>query len=787
MANELFDIGVDFALSYFKPLTKQQYRQQDVDYYDQTLNLSTQTGINIPFGSFDDDDDDDESKRKNININIIGGIGTEGEDSNIFNRGTVANIPAAKIGTYGETLSKSGFKDKNPFNIFGTDIYFAGVPRTKQDVKEGFEKLISKEKLIEQGIRTGARFAGLPTMMTSTALGFATGKGVPDALGNMNFRPSHAILGGIFDINNSIQYDDIRNIQNAMADSKQQKSGFAMYFDGQLVTRSPNSTKYTGNIGNRTIEQIRRSDALSKGYIPLGYNVQDESGDLGIKDNIGGVYDEKGGYHDRNGSYAYGSRAASQGLANRYGLDVNIVEKVLSDVRSGRTKNNLTAELQKATFESIPVSKEVKQSFQIKNPFEQEDEGSGGSEMSDYGSFEEQYSQDFEPVAMGGQIGQGMQAGGPAGFIGGPPEKFSKQTTIADDIPLEVPEGAFIINAPAVEYAGSDDISKMLTDAYEKAGQGVDKSGQTTTIPSKEQVDIMISRGEVVVPPNIAKIIGYDRLEKINNRGKKEVTNRQKAGDQEKPQARQGFINKASGDKVEEKTLDQIKYKSFYSSPDIARSETEKILRSLPLADALAIMMYEEANVLGNRGLEGVAHVFVNRADATGYKDFGNPLIDELLKRTYTKDRIFQFNALEPTKFRKTLKTFKKDKKIYSKIRNIAEEVIAGARKDFTGGALFFKNPKSSTEGNFAKKVTSGEYVETNRSKKTGPFQHIYYKPKDFTGGVMATKEISKEPFVPAPKTNILRQLKKRIPESRGGSFLFRGSDYERGGATPAF
>ena len=787
MANELFDIGVDFALSYFKPLTKQQYRQQDVDYYDQTLNLSTQTGINVPFGSFDDDDDDDESKRKNININIIGGIGTEGEDSNIFNRGTVANIPAAKIGTYGETLSKSGFKDKNPFNIFGTDIYFAGVPRTKQDVKEGFEKLISKEKLIEQGIRTGARFAGLPTMMTSTALGFATGKGVPDALGNMNFRPSHAILGGIFDINNSIQYDDIRNIQNAMADSKQQKSGFAMYFDGQLVTRSPNSTKYTGNIGNRTIEQIRRSDALSKGYIPLGYNVQDESGDLGIKDNIGGVYDEKGGYHDRNGSYAYGSRAASQGLANRYGLDVNIVEKVLSDVRSGRTKNNLTAELQKATFESIPVSKEVKQSFQIKNPFEQEDEGSGGSEMSDYGSFEEQYSQDFEPVAMGGQIGQGMQAGGPAGFIGGPPEKFSKQTTIADDIPLEVPEGAFIINAPAVEYAGSDDISKMLTDAYEKAGQGVDKSGQTTTIPSKEQVDIMISRGEVVVPPNIAKIIGYDRLEKINNRGKKEVTNRQKAGDQEKPQARQGFINKASGDKVEEKTLDQIKYKSFYSSPDIARSETEKILRSLPLADALAIMMYEEANVLGNRGLEGVAHVFVNRADATGYKDFGNPLIDELLKRTYTKDRIFQFNALEPTKFRKTLKTFKKDKKIYSKIRNIAEEVIAGARKDFTGGALFFKNPKSSTEGNFAKKVTSGEYVETNRSKKTGPFQHIYYKPKDFTGGVMATKEISKEPFVPAPKTNILRQLKKRIPESRGGSFLFRGSDYERGGATPAF
>jgi hypothetical protein len=147
-----------------------------------------------------------------------------------------------------------------------------------------------------------------------------------------------------------------------------------------------------------------------------------------------------------------------------------------------------------------------------------------------------------------------MQAGGPAGFIGGPPEKFSDQTTIADDIPLEVPEGAFVINAPAVEYAGSEDISKMLTEAYQKAGQGVDKSGRTTTIPSREQVDIMISRGEVVVPPNIAKIIGYDRLEKINNRGKREVARRQKQGDREKPQARQanegGFINKAKGDKI---------------------------------------------------------------------------------------------------------------------------------------------------------------------------------------------------------------------------------------------
>ena len=41
------------------------------------------------------------------------------------------------------------------------------------------------------------------------------------------------------------------------------------------------------------------------------------------------------------------------------------------------------------------------------------------------------------------------------------------------------------------------------------------------------------------------------------------------------------------------------------------------------------------------------------------------------------------------------------------------------------------------------------------------------------------------EGFVEMPKP--VEQARPRIPESRGGSFLFRGSDYERGGATPAF
>ncbi len=306
-------------------------------------------------------------------------------------------------------------------------------------------------------------------------------------------------------------------------------------------------------------------------------------------------------------------------------------------------------------------------------------------------------------MQMGGDPTQQQAPSTDMGFIGGPPDQFTKQQTIADDIPKEVPEGTFVINAPAVEFAGKEDIKQMLVEAYEIMSQagtdaGTDRTAQATNIPSKEQVDIMISRGEVVVPPEIAKVIGYDRLEKINNRGKKEVSRRQEESQQqEKPQARQvaegGFIGMQEGGNVEDDfgvTIENVKFKNFYSSPQIARKEIDKILNELPLEDALAIAMEGEADVLGDEGLEGVGHVFRNRAMAEGYKDFGNTLVEELGKKTYGKNKIFQFNALEPTKFRKTLNRFKQNKDRYLKVRNIAEDIVAGSRKDFTGGALFF-------------------------------------------------------------------------------------------------
>ena len=142
-------------------------------------------------------------------------------------------------------------------------------------------------------------------------------------------------------------------------------------------------------------------------------------------------------------------------------------------------------------------------------------------------------------LADGGRVG--MQQGGPAGFaqrpefVGGNETPTNRQS-IADNVPREVPEGTFVINAAAVDFAGREDIEKMVREAYAKAGD----LGQTGV---SQEIDIAVSEGEVIIPPHIAKIIGYDRLNKINNRGKKEISRRQ-AERQKKEAAGGGFISR---------------------------------------------------------------------------------------------------------------------------------------------------------------------------------------------------------------------------------------------------
>lgn len=115
----------------------------------------------------------------------------------------------------------------------------------------------------------------------------------------------------------------------------------------------------------------------------------------------------------------------------------------------------------------------------------------------------------------------------PMGFVGGQPEATPDGLTVRDDVPVDVDEQTFVINAAAVEIAGSQDIKDMLVEAIEEAKrQGIDIAQNISKIDTEREMSLLVSRGEVLIPPQIAKIIGYDRLEKINRRGLVETERR---------------------------------------------------------------------------------------------------------------------------------------------------------------------------------------------------------------------------------------------------------------------
>jgi hypothetical protein len=209
---------------------------------------------------------------------------------------------------------------------------------------------------------------------------------------------------------------------------------------------------------------------------------------------------------------------------------------------------------------------------------------SGGSSSSDNASDDGSGGTAFK---SGGRVG--YQAGGEAGFAERPEFVGGNQTqpdkvSVADDQPRDVQEGSFVINAAAADFAGRDDIEKMLRNAYKKVGD----TGQSGV---SQEVQIAVSKGEVIIPPHIAKIIGYDRLNKINNRGKKEIARRQEA-------AGGGFIDRkkyAKGDMVLPKSKPKKTNQAALGDVEL-RADMEEFIQTDPLA-RLGWNLYEKGDL----------------------------------------------------------------------------------------------------------------------------------------------------------------------------------------------
>ena len=172
---------------------------------------------------------------------------------------------------------------------------------------------------------------------------------------------------------------------------------------------------------------------------------------------------------------------------------------------SPKSKEPKTSGYQQATPKSKPSG--YQQSF-------------GGHHYNDGGFVN---LQEGGPVPMGNPMGQ-QQPAQDAGNLELVQEQGKDTSGVADDVSRELAEGDFVINAPAMDMAGRGDIEQMVTKAIiELQRKGIKLDFGQTSEDIDSTVQALVSNKEMIIPKIIAEQIGYDRLEKINNRGKERV------------------------------------------------------------------------------------------------------------------------------------------------------------------------------------------------------------------------------------------------------------------------
>ena len=264
-------------------------------------------------------------------------------------------------------------------------------------------------------------------------------------------------------------------------------------------------------------------------------------------------------------------------------------------------------------------------------------------------------------TAKGGRIGK--QEGGTtvkpvsqivqgAGFIA-PQQNATDEQTIADDIPMEAEEGDFIINAPAAQFAGRQDIVDMILKAINSLKEkGVDIQYGNPKIPIKNRVQLAVSRNEVYIPKVIAEEIGYDKLEKINNRGKREVERRQQEAQQQAN--RGGFIRKANGGDIEDKSSMLLGTDDSNFLQDLGRAVInqlgDKIKGFLSKEEEMPTPTPRPENITAKQKeqdeLKGVEKRPFLKKDEPKYTDFRNLISERKINLNLSKDREEAYDLL---------------------------------------------------------------------------------------------------------------------------------------------
>ena len=588
----------------FETLTPEEYQNSIVNFYSQTLG---KTGIQTTKPKEEEDDKDTGYVAPTIipDDNQSGGTGISNIldfDYDIDNVVTFENLPSS----YDEHLNNLGLDDKSDLTAFGLTA--------EKPSKEQFQKYGAAKGLSAVFGLTGLPIEIGASMIAGKSQKNIFGVEEFKPTGMMGVIQDFSESARLNSYNkNKTKYNEIKNAfaMGPEEFSTSPTKDFNDYMKGQDYGFSVNSknagssiyrdfgSKIYNGAGMIGVDQetAKRMEALKRGYETSNFDPTDptKSGSL-----VGAGYDERGYHHTINGVAAMGRKKDAEALGEMYGLTFDEVKNVLGDVRSrrstfgrtieGKTLSQMLSEAKDRKEQQQKQQQEQQQQQQQSDDVVDDDVVDSGftatpKSKDDYfasmptgGFFTDDDSDDNNDspsddasssmgdvggeggyaTAMGGRIG--MQEGDVAsnqvtvkepGFIA-PDPNATKQQEIADDKPMDAKNGDFIINAPAAEDAGKQDIQRMISTAITNLQEkGVDVRFGDPKINIRDKVKLLVSRNEVYIPAIIAKEIGYDRLKKINNRGKREVQRRQEESQQdEKPQAR-GFIEKKEGDVVD--------------------------------------------------------------------------------------------------------------------------------------------------------------------------------------------------------------------------------------------
>ena len=400
-------------------------------------------------------------------------------------------------------------------------------------------------------------------------------------------------------VSGDYETDEYGNPMNVNDFTKNRDLGFSMQFGSGTgatgITRKAGTFTYTGNMKGLDNQTLKNIEAVQRGFVPStfgnrnfgfdytgrGATTFEEAGYSGSLTAGGDRYTDDGKYMDGFGRVSMMGRASDlANLAKTNGLTVDQARTALENARNGKGTVRSNIESMKADkaaksqgFQSAAQEKAIQDAIatgqrNVAKSYEPDygdndgggdgggmsDQGMGGtgggaSDAGDFGGVSGDHGVGGD--ARGGMITHGRPQnrnayamGGTAtsGFIDRPPSQVSEAGKVADDKPLKAPEGSYVLNAAAIEHMGESDVRKMIMDAQKEAVRRGVSTGDFER--HSDLIDIAISSGEAIIAPHLVKIIGEDRLEKINKRGLRKTEERVQRTKQEKPVAvrRGGFL-----------------------------------------------------------------------------------------------------------------------------------------------------------------------------------------------------------------------------------------------------